>query len=439
MLASVSPTADAAASGSRIAALAYRVAFGAAFLMATIGSADEVGWRWQESFVPDVGFDLDAAEVARVTSLEGEGQGSLREALRGEGPRLVVFEVGGVIDLGMRGITIRGSGIHVAGQTAPAPGITLIRGGLSIEASQCVIQHIAVRPGDAGKPKRGGWEPDGITTVGRASDVWIDHCSATWAVDENLSASSYGAPDGQCARRIYFRDCIVAEGLSEATHAKGEHSKGTLVLDGTREVAIVRCLYASNTERNPVFKPDTSGCVVNCLIANPGQRAIHATVPGDGGAAGHPARISVVGNVVLLGEGSKRSARAIFEGAADGHFRDNEGYDWFGKPLDLLRTPFPTLDAPPLWPEGLEAMSHAGAIWHIARFAGARPAQRGPIDRRIVGAAIGGTAKIIDSQEDVGGYPAHAEVVRALDVPATGRRAWLERLAREVTYGAAAD
>lgn len=389
--------------------------------------------------MPYAGFDLDAAEVARVTSLEGEGRGSLREALRSGGPRLVVFEVGGVIDLGMRGITIRGSGIHVAGQTAPAPGITLIRGGLSIEASRCVIQHIAVRAGDAGQPKRGGWEPDGITTAGCATDVWIDHCSATWAVDENLSASSYGAPDGQCARRISFRDCIVAEGLGEATHAKGEHSKGTLVLDGTREVAIVRCLYASNTERNPVFKPDTSGAVVNCLIANPGQRAIHAAAPGDGGAAGHPARISVVGNVVLFGEGSKRSARAIFEGVAHAHFRDNEGYDWFGKPLDLLRTPFPTLDTPPLWPEGLEAMSQAGAIWHIARFAGARPAQRDPIDRRIVGAALGGTAKIIDSQDEVGGYPAHEPATRALDVPRSSRREWLEKLAGQVTYGAEAD
>ena len=65
----------------------------------------------------------------------------------------------------------------------------------------------------------------------------------------------------------------------------------------------------------------------------------------------------MVGNVVLFGEKSKRSARAIFEGVADGYFKDNEGYDWFGTPLDLLRTPFPTLEKPPVWPEGLEAMS----------------------------------------------------------------------------------
>ncbi|MDP1588301.1 MAG: hypothetical protein Q8M07_11190 [Prosthecobacter sp.] len=299
-----------------------------------------------------------------------------------------------------------------------------------------MLQHLCVRPGDAGQPKKSGWEPDGITTTGGPVDVWIDHCSATWSCDENISAATYKSPTGEPAQRIFIRDCIIAEGLSHATHTKGEHSKGTLVFDGTKNVAIVRNLYCGNTERNPVFKLDTSGVVVNCVMASPGQRAIHAAVPGSEGLSLPKARISVVGNVVLFGEKSKRSARAIFEGAADGYFKDNEGYDWFGEPLDLLRTPFPMLDQPPVWPEGLEATSTTAAMWHIARFAGARPARRDPIDQRIVSAALSGTARQIDSQDEVGGYPKHDPVTRALDVPATGRRAWLEKLAREVTFGA---
>ncbi len=425
------------AAGSRRAAVnGWWASFLSVLACVSGAFADTTRWEWQDAAIPEVGFELDEARIARVTSLATDGEGSLREALKGAGPTLVVFEVGGVIDLEMRGINIREPGVYIAGQTAPGPGITLIRGGLSIEASRCVVQHLAVRPGDAGQPKGGGWQPDGITTSGGPTDVWIDHCSVTWAVDENLSAATYKSPTGEPARRIFIRHCIIAEGLSHATHEEGEHSKGTLVLDGTREVAIVRCLYASNTERNPVFKTDTSGVVVNCVISNPGERAIHASVAKSPDAKAPLARISVVGNVVLFGEESKRSARAIFEGAADGYFRDNEGYDWFGKPLDLLRTPFPTLDAPPVWPEGLEAMSHAGAMWHIARFAGARPARRDPIDRRIVGGALGGTARIIDSQDEVGGYPRHGPVTRELEVPATDRRAWLEKLAREVTVGA---
>lgn len=406
-------------------------------LSAGISASAAAPWQWQDRAVPDVGFDLDKAQVIRVTSLAAKGKGTLREALWAKGPRVIVFEVGGVIDLGMKGLSVEESQVYVAGQTAPGPGITLIRGGLSIQANQCVVQHLAVRPGDAGQPNKSGWEPDGITTSGGPVDVWIDHCSATWSCDENISASTYKSPTGEPAQRIFIRDCIIAEGLRNASHSKGEHSKGTLVFDGTKNVALVHCLFASNTERNPVFKLDTSGVVVNCVMAAPGQRAIHASVPGSEGLNLPKARISIVGNVILFGEQSKRSARAIFEGAADAYFKDNEGYDWFGKPLDLLRTPFPTLDQPPVWPEGLQATSTTAAMWHIARFVGARPAKRDPIDQRIVSAALSGTAHQIDSQEEVGGYPKHEAVTQALDVPDTGRAAWLEKLATQVTVGEA--
>ncbi|MFZ4764625.1 MAG: right-handed parallel beta-helix repeat-containing protein, partial [Roseimicrobium sp.] len=265
-------------------------------------NASAASWTWQDALVPDLGFDLDAAKVIRVTSLASKGKGSLRAALWEKGPRIIVFEVGGVIDLEMKSLEVSEPQVVIAGQTAPGPGITLIRGGLTIEASQCLLQHLAVRPGDAGQPKKSGWQPDGITTSGGPVDVWIDHCSATWGCDENISASTYKSPTGAPTQRVFIRDCIIAEGLRNATHEKGEHSKGTLVFDGTKEVAIVRCLYSSNTERNPVFKLDTSGVVVNCVMSNPGQRALHAALPGSEGLDLPKARISVVGNLVLFGE-----------------------------------------------------------------------------------------------------------------------------------------
>ncbi len=407
-------------------------------LIATLLASSAVAdWQWQEGLVPDPGFDLDAAQVLRVTSLDGDGKGTLRAALRTKGPRLVVFEVGGVIDLQQRGIEVSEPGVFVAGQTAPAPGIILIKGGISIEADRTVLQHLAVRPGDAGQAKLSGWEPDGITTSGGPQDVWIDHCSVTWSVDENISASTYKSPTGAPARRIHIRDCIIAEGLHDSTHKKGPHSKGTLVFGGTQEVAITGCLYASQGERNPVFQPGTSGVIVNNVISNPGERAIHGHGPDAGEQAagfGKP-RIAVIGNVVFFGEKTKKSARSIFEGVADGFFKDNEGYDWLGQPLDVLRTPFPMLDKAPLWPTGLKPVSTTAALWRVARFAGARPAERDPIDRRIVAGALAGTARIIDSQEEVGGYPKHAPTKRSLSVPDKGRRAWIEKFASEVTLG----
>ena len=64
-------------------------------------------------------------EIIRVTNLNAEGPGSFRAAVETKGPRIVVFEVGGVIDLGARTLTIREPFLTIAGQTAPSPGITL--------------------------------------------------------------------------------------------------------------------------------------------------------------------------------------------------------------------------------------------------------------------------------------------------------------------------
>src|SRR4051794_31381387 len=62
--------------------------------------------------------------IIRVTTLAADGPGSLREAVEAKGPRIVVFEVGGVIDLGQKTLTIREPFLTIAGQTGPSPGIT---------------------------------------------------------------------------------------------------------------------------------------------------------------------------------------------------------------------------------------------------------------------------------------------------------------------------
>jgi hypothetical protein len=405
-----------------------------ASLLAAPSFAPTPGWKWQEDLVPDVGFDLDVAQVVRVTSLAAKGAGTLHAALAVKGPRLIVFEVGGVIDLEKQSLTLDEPEAIVAGQTAPAPGITLIRGGLRIRGDRTVVQHLRVRPGDAGAAKRSGWSPDGISTSGGPADVWIDHCSATWAIDEGISASTYKSPTGEPVRRVFIRDCIIGPGLNDASHEKGPHAKGTLVFGGTQYAAIVGNLYSSNVERNPVFQAGTSGVAVNNVIANPGERAVHAHGPNEQNPDFPKARIAVIGNVVLFGEMTKKVA-AVFEGVADGFFQGNEGYDWLGEPRPELREPIPTLPEPPVWPESLAVRSTTAALWHVARFAGARPAERDAIDTRIVQEALTGTARIIDSQEEVGGYPQLPPTARKLDVPDKNRRAWLAALTHEVVFG----
>src|SRR6185437_8881076 len=118
-------------------------------------------------------------KILRVTTLAAKGPGSFLEALETAGPRVIVFEVGGVIDLHGQEIDIREPFLTIAGQTAPHPGITLIRAGVNIRTHDVIIRHIRVRMGTAGMAKGTGWEPDAMGTVG-AYNVIVDHCSLTW-------------------------------------------------------------------------------------------------------------------------------------------------------------------------------------------------------------------------------------------------------------------
>ena len=94
-----------------------------------------------------------------------------------------------------------------------------------------------------------------------------------------LRAAVRGRDAGSLARRhiarITFTNNLVAEGLSRATHSKGEHSKGGLIHDNVTGVLIMGNLYAHNRERNPLFKGGARGAIVNNLIYDPGRRAAH--------------------------------------------------------------------------------------------------------------------------------------------------------------------
>ncbi len=127
-------------------------------------------------------------QILKVTTLNADGPGSFLAALNTPGPRIIVFEVGGVIDLGQKEYKITEPFLTVAGQTAPSPGTTFIRGGFGVATHDVVIRHIRVKVGDAGAPKKSGWEADALSISG-GHDVIVDHCTLTWATDENGSIS----------------------------------------------------------------------------------------------------------------------------------------------------------------------------------------------------------------------------------------------------------
>ena len=372
--------------------------------------------------------------IIRVTTLDADGPGSFHEAVTAKGPRMVVFEVGGVIDLQKRSISIDKPFLTVAGQTAPSPGITLVRGGIQIATHDVVIRHLRVRPGGAGAAKKSGWEVDAIAT-NAAYNVIIDHCSCTWATDENLSASGPRFDGGdtvdqwrkETSHRVTFSNCIIAEGLHDSTHGKGPHSKGTLIHDNATEIAIIANLYASNVQRNPLFKGGARGVIVNNFISNPENRAMHYRLPAGEwkGREYATGQMVAVGNVMQGGVDTVDGLPLVKydgEGVLEVFLSDNVAIDRKGKELEHLVAASPRSDREcrvvsdlPFWPQGLEAMPADEVKEFVAHNAGARPWDRDEIDTRIVRQAMDGTGRIIDSEEEVGGYPVVEETRAAFD------------------------
>ncbi|WP_231759947.1 alpha/beta hydrolase fold domain-containing protein [Microbulbifer elongatus] len=387
------------------------------------------------------GFGVDTpggrgGKILRVTNLQNHGEGSLRWALGQSGPRIVVFEVGGVIDLGQANIPVTEPFLTIAGQTAPSPGITLIRGGLNIRTHDVRVQHLRVRPGDAGQPARSGWAPDGIGISGKdAYRIHIDHCSTSWAVDENMSASG-ARTDGPDAtsRQITISNSIIAEGLDYSTHRKGKHSKGLLVHDFVRDVAVVGNLFANNDRRNPYFKAHTTGVVVNNLIYNPGSAAIQLGYIEDEwrdvDAAPVNPRVAVVGNVLQYGRDTY-SDLALVSYQGDVYLEDNLVWNLYGESMNIVQGDIRRLEEKPLWPEGLRTIPAEMLSRELLKTVGARPAQRDAVDQRIIAQIMAGQGRIIDSQDSVEGYPTQVPVFRSLAVP-EDVDAWLSRLSREL-------
>ena len=369
-------------------------------------------------------------QIIRVTNLNSEGPGSLRAAIEADGPRIVVFEVGGVIDLGKKTLRVHNPFITIAGQTAPSPGITLIRGGMDIAAHDVIVQHLRIRPGSAGGEWMSGWDEDSIATVG-AHNVIIDHCSLTWATDENLSASgprfTGSTPEewrAGTSHDITFSNNLVGESLAYSTHSKGEHSKGSLIHDNVTNLLIVGNLYAHNYERSPLFKGGVHGIIANNLIYNPGPRAIHynlapeewGTVPFEVG------KMTVIGNVLRAGPSTPTDHLAfmMIGGAGDVEYygRDNIAVDQVGEPLRMFgrytTAPARIIETrrPPVWWEGLAPIPAEQVQVSVLSQVGARPWDRDMRDVLLIAEVAEGRGEIIDHERQVGGYPAVAEATR---------------------------
>ncbi|GAA5170628.1 hypothetical protein [Viridibacterium curvum] len=347
-------------------------------------------------------------QVFTVTTLEDSGEGSLRAAIEANGPRMVVFAVSGTIAL-RSPLTIRNPNITIAGQTAPGGGITLRDHSLRIDAQDVVIRYIRSRLGSTTKS-----EDDAISIRDGARNVILDHVTATWSTDEALS------PSGDI-QNVTIQWCLIAESLNKSVHLKGAHGYGSL-LRATGGVSLHHNVWAFHRGRNPRFGDNygrNSEPAIydfrNNIVASWGD---YASGTNDGSM-----RINYVDNIirpaafsstvepiVMTDKGSEDTKLYIAGNLVPGNAAwtgdNNKLAAWGAPPKTLSTAPgkFLLMSEPFATPR-VTTWPTSELMERVLDKVGASFPLRDSVDARIVKQVADNTGKLIDSQDDVGGWP----------------------------------
>lgn len=355
-------------------------------------------------------------DIYFVTNLNDNGLGSLREAVEAEGPRTVVFQVSGTIAL-KSDLKVKNSYLTIAGQTAPGDGICLKDYPFFIGDDEVIVRYMRFRLGD-----ESGVEKDAIW--GReCKNVIVDHCSASWSVDESMSL--YGIDS------LTVQWCLISESLYMSYHSKGAHGYGGIW--GGNYASFHHNLIAHHSSRTPRFAGgETTTCVNvdfrNNVIYNWGF---------NGAYGGEEGSINMVANYFKSGPATKESKkyRIVQPYGTEGRWYIKDNYvdgstavtedNWDGgvlvgayaKSVIRVDTPFPY--------EFVTMQSAENAYQEVLENAGANFPSRDEVDMRVLNDVINGNATydgtyyaieqdiadtsvvrgIIDSQDEVGGWP----------------------------------
>ena len=358
-------------------------------------------------------------KVIEVTSLADDGPGTLRAAINNPSPRIIVFRTSGIIELKSE-LQIPYPFVTIAGQTAPGGGVCIKGAGIGIMTHDVLIRHIRVRPGNKGPVDAD--INDAISILGKYSggndeayNVVVDHVSASWGEDETVS-TWYGAHD------ITISWCIISEALNRSRHRKRTHSAGLLIGDSSYHVSMHHNLLAHNDFRNPLISQGGTHDIVNNVIYNWG------VLPAEISDYDSNTFLNFIGNYFIAGPSTnpgpyeilfpEGNPRIYVQGNLGPHRSEATidewalvGFGWGEKGVapEKYRS-FTKFTTAPITTD-----SAAESLDKVLAEAGATAPQRDAVDQRIVNDVKKGSGSIIDSPDDVGGYPKLASGTPPID------------------------
>jgi pectate lyase len=357
-------------------------------------------------------------DVCHVTTLSNSGAGSFRSCVEGTGDRrTVVFDIAGRIRLTspLRG---RRSRLTIAGQTAPGDGIQVSGYQVMLEGDDIIVQHMRFRAGDEEKGPRasGGFTEDSFDVGG--NNIIVDHVSASWGIDECLSTGT------DAWDNLTIQWSIMSEGLHQTGLFHGErdtdydpggprgHAMGSLFKpsSGDSHLSLHHNLYAHNNNRNPAIGTysssqsqwaDIRNNVLYNWADNPGyasgtSRAIYLNYVGNYGVQGPST------DDAFMFDADAASNLRIF--IADNRLDTNHNTRFDGAVTSSVVTGSFSRSSTAHTLAPVTTHPSADVIGLVLDQSGARPWSRDAVDERVVANAHANTGRLINSQDEVGGW-----------------------------------
>jgi pectate lyase len=379
-------------------------------------------------------------DVYHVTNLNDSGAGSLRNGITTAGGtwttgRTIVFDVSGTIIL-TSGLDISKSYITIAGQTAPGDGICLRDYHLGISASHVIIRYIRCRLGDETIGE------DDTVGIYSGHHIIVDHVTASWSVDENLSCTTADPVLGD----VTVQWSLITEALNNSTHSKGQHGYGALIR-GCHDAKYTyhHNLWVHNTDRNP--RPGNYDSLVeggnpywddpNGLLFDFRNNVIYnwkGSRPGADADLDSVCRYNYVGNWAKPGA---NSTAGYLYSAGCKYFRGYYTGNYFNGTYstDPCNGDWPWVYFSGTWSSAQKAAYKMSvpfdtgpiatdtaliAYQRILNHAGASLPKRDTVDSRVVSHVLTNAGAVIDSQNQVGGWPVLNSTAAPLDTDQDG-------------------